>query len=126
MADELTITVVFALANDGTSFTASLNDSSVDVTGTHIMNNRQVVGSSEEALLLGDAGVGGYFFAINRGAVGAEPVQNISIRQGTNLTDLILLAPGECCLFRIHGDSTAPFVIADVNATELEYWLVEA
>jgi len=120
MADEITATCVFAFSKSSSSFTASVNDLGIDVAGTNFIHNRQIVGTSEEALLLGDAGTGGYLFAINR-----DTTNWIGIRQGTGTTSLIKLSPGEPCLFRIHDDSTAPFIVGGAAALELEYWLIE-
>ena len=120
MADELTVTVVFDFDSSGTAFTVSVNDLSIDVAGTRGIHNRQIVGTAEEALLLGDAATGGYLFGINRHAVGS-----LDIRQGTGTTDMMRLKPGEPCLFRVHSDSAAPYINGTTDDVEFEYWLIE-
>jgi len=120
MANEIGLSVIFKANKDSSSVLERITDLLIDMAGTHVTHLRQEVGTSEEALVLGDAGVGGWLLAINRDATNF-----IGIRSGTGATDLVKLLAGEFSLFRVHGDATAPFVIADTLACELEYWLLE-
>jgi len=119
MADELTLRVSLSFTKDGTTAELALPPTTYDVAGTKPLKNRQEIGITEEALLLGDAGVGGFLFAINR-----DDTNYIEIRPGTGVADLIRLEPGDPCLIRITDDATAPFAIADTAACELEYVLI--
>ncbi len=91
-----------------------------DVAGKNYIHNTQNIGATEEALLLGDATVGGWFMAVNRHATAV-----ISLRQATSASDMVDLKPGEPCLFRLSADATAPFAISTVAGAELEYVLVD-
>lgn len=120
MAGEIKLTVLLKFAKSSTTTEAKVNDLAVTVTGTRFIHNRQSIGTSEEALDLGDIATGGWFVAINRGATNF-----IEIRSGTGATDIIKLKAGEPCCFRMSGDATAPFAIANTAAGDLEYWLFE-
>jgi len=78
------------------------------------------IGTSEEALDLGDCGTGGWFMAKN-----LDDTNFVSIRQGTGASDLIRLRAGEVCLFRLDADATAPYIIADTASVDVEYLLLE-
>ncbi len=122
MADEGTITVVLSFDKDGTSFEAGVNDLSFDVAGTVVVHNRQeFTTTAAEALVLGDAGVGGYLLAINR-----DDTNSVSITGDLGETEFADMKPGEAALFRIGTKATAPSVVATGGAVELEYWLIAA
>jgi len=120
MADEITLSAIFKAAFGSSEILERITDLSVDMAGTIAIHNIQTVGTSEEALLLGDAGAGGWFFGINRDATNW-----VAIRSATGVTDLCKLLAGEFALFRLHGDASAPFVIADTSSCSLEYWLLK-
>jgi hypothetical protein len=120
MADELSISLSFALSKGSTEIAERIRDLLIDVAGTHVTHLRQEIGTSEEAIVLGDAGVGGWFLAINR-----DDTNFVEIRSGTGATNLVQVLAEEFCLFRISPDATAPYAIADTAACELEYWLIE-
>jgi len=119
VANEITLTGKLKFAKGSVLDRLDVDGLAVTVTGTTSLHNVQKVGTVEEALLLGDAGVGGYFCGVNRHATAV-----IEIRSGTGATDLVEIQPGELALFRISGDATAPYVISTVNNAELEYLLV--
>lgn len=123
MADELTLTIKAVLANSGTKVVfpdSAAQTIEVTVSGTGLVHARQTIGTSEEALDLGDIATGGYFVAINR-----DPTNYVQIRSGTGATDLVRLEAGETCAFRLSPDATAPYAIADTAACELEFLLIE-
>jgi hypothetical protein len=116
MANEITLNVRLDYASgsirDGIIGADAL---SVDLATQVLLHNTQIVGTSEEALLLGDVTAGHWLIAVNRSASGT-----ISIRAATGETNLVDLDPGEPACFRLAAAATAPFVIASVEAT-LEY-----
>ena len=120
MADEITLTISLKFNKGSTTFTEGVNDLGIDVAGSVIMHNRQSVGTLEEAIVLGDVGMGGYILAINRDATNF-----VEIRAATGVADMVKLLPGEPACFRFPASATAPFAIADTGACELEYWLIE-
>lgn len=124
MADELTINWRATFTKSGTDITfpdPAKREFKVTITGTRFILNRQSIGTSAEAIVLGEVVTGGYFFAVNRDATNF-----VEIRPGAGLTDTIRLQAGEGCMFRISPDAAAPQAIADTDAVELEYLLVEA
>lgn len=120
MANELTLRCNLSYEKLGTTLSLLFGPTNRDVTGSKPIMNRQLVGTSEEALVLGDASVGGYLMAVNRDAT-----NYVEIRPGSGLADLVKLLPGDVCLFRVTGDAT-PYVIANTAACELEYVLIPA
>ena len=116
MASELVLsglTIAFTKANVPS---VSLSPASVSITvsGNQIMDNVQAVGTSEEAILMGDVAAGGVCFFMNMDATNF-----VELRSGTGATDFIRLNAGEWCLFRMSADATAPFAIADTAAVNL-------
>jgi len=120
MANELTINLKVGYESGNTSdlFELALNLAVSQSTANSYMRRTQVIGASEEALVLGDF-TSGFIAAVNRDAT-----QRITIRDSTGGKNMIDMGPGEPCLFRIHGDSGAPFVIADGGTPTLEYVIV--
>lgn len=92
----------------------------VTLSGNQWIHHRQEIGTSEEALDLGDISTGGWFFARN-----LDTTNYVELRSGTGATDFVRLNAGEFCLFRISGDASAPYAIANTAAVDLEYALVQ-
>lgn len=120
MADELTLRCNLSFEKLGTIHELLFGPTDLDVSGNRPQRGRQNVGTTEEALLLGDAGVGGYLMAINRDAT-----NYVEIRPGSGLADLVKLMPGDVCLFRLAADCT-PYVIANTAACDLDYVVIPA
>jgi len=89
------------------------------LTGTKYQEGRQSVGTSQEALNLGDVAAGGWCFIINRDAT-----NYVKVRPATGATDLIRIKAGEFALFRLDAGAAAPFVIADTAAVEIQYLIL--
>lgn len=118
MADELTISASLAFLKG--SFTVDLSVSGLQftVSGTKFVHNIQAIGTSEEAIQLGDVGTPGFALFINRDATNF-----VEIRPGTGDADMIKLKPGEPAMFRF--TSAAPYAIADTGACNVEYVIIE-
>ena len=114
MANEITVSASLSFTKDGVTQTEALAATTFTFTGTLYHKIRQLISSAaEEALQLGAVPAGGLMLIKNLDS--ANPV---AIRQATGLTDLIRINAGEVALFRLHGDSPAPFAQAtgaDVN-----------
>lgn len=91
----------------------------LDVTGDRWVHNIQSIGTSEEAIDMGDIAAGGFSFWWNHDATNF-----VTIRSGTGADDLVKIGPGEPALFRL--TASAPYAIADTAACELEYVILEA
>lgn len=118
MANELSLsglTIAFSkTAMPTVNFTAATITPTVS--GTQIMDNIQSVGTSEQAVLLGDVATGGYWFVQNM-----DPTNFVSIRQATGGTNFIKLLAGEWAIFRVSASSAAPYVIADTATCNVRF-----
>lgn len=91
------------------------------VSGTDFAWKSQEIGTSEEAISLGDCAAGGYILIYN-----ADATNFVSIRAATGGTNMVRLKAGEIALFRFDATgAAAPFAIADTAAVIVQYLLVE-
>lgn len=118
MANELTIAASLTFSKSGVQVTFPKTGTSFTVSGTKYSRTVQSVGTSEEALILGDVGTPGYSLIVN-----LDATNFVKIRGATGAVDCIKLKPGEFCLFRHAG--SAPFAIADTAACKIEHLLIE-
>lgn len=118
MANELTLSAAMRFTKGTVDEPFSFGGLTFNVSGTKSIKNRQTVGTSEEALLIGDV-TPGYVLMINR-----DSTNFISVRGASGATACVKLLPGEIAMFRFAG--SAPYVIADTAACVLEYLLVDA
>lgn len=124
MADELTLELRVSYAKSGTDLhwpDQASRSIEIDVSSAALVHHKQTIGTTEEALALGDVTTGGWFFAINR-----DSTNYVEIRSGTGATDLVRLNAGEWCAFRMSSDASAPYAIANTAAVVLEYLLLSA
>ena len=91
-------------------------------TGTKVWSGLQNVGTSEEALVLGDttAAGGGWLLIKN-----LDATNYVEIKSATGVTALIRLKAGEFALFRRSASSTAPFVQANTSAVNIEVTMLD-
>lgn len=118
MAAEITISASLEL-DDGTVAVKSPPASGLrfDFSGTKYTQHAQTIGTTEEAIDLGEITTLGWIFAINR-----DNTNFVSIRTGTGLGNAIKLpAKGGCALFHAGSGMTAPFAIADTAACRVEF-----
>lgn len=122
MASELSIgTLTVSFTKSGSSsFTVTPAALSITITGDAWMDNTQTVGTSEEAILLGDVATGGYWFVQN-----LDATNFVELRSGTGATDFIKLKAGEWAIFRTSGDATAPYAIADTSPCQVRFLRLE-
>lgn len=116
MAAELTLsglTIAFTKANVP-SVSLTVPTITPSVAGSAWLDNTQSVGTSEEAILLGDPAVGGYCYMQNMDAT-----NYVQIRSATGVAALIRLIAGDWCVFRLDASATAPFAIANTAAVNL-------
>jgi len=113
MANELTVTISLSYekGNDLIEFTKTVQS---DVAGDNTLRHVQNIGTSEEAITLGDVSAGGYWLFYN-----LDSTNFVEIRQATGIADLIRLDAGDITIFRLTDDATAPFGIADTAAINL-------
>lgn len=120
MADELRINASMAYEDSElTEDSLSIANLDVDVSTKRTAHLKQNVGTSEEVLNLGDISSLGYILAVNRSSSNF-----VSIKTAAGGTIFAKILPGEVAMFRFGSGVTAPFVIADTAACQLEYLLV--
>lgn len=122
MANEITVSFSLAGSKGSTALSLALASVTFNMSGSHMVQLRQTIGTSEEAINMGvDITIPGWFAAINRDATNF-----VEIRAATGVADLVRMDPGEGCLFRLAADATAPFAIADTADCELEIILIQS
>lgn len=123
MADELTVS--FAASYEKASYPTvtipSVSGETFDVTGVRNIRHVQQIGTSEEALYLGELASLGWAFFKN-----LDPTNYLEIRSATGAgNDIIKLLAGDFCWFRFGSDVTAPYAIANTAACYLSYTIFE-
>lgn len=122
MANELTQdqgTIRFA-PDGSVVLNVKIGEQSYDVTGDKYLRHVQEIGTSEEAITLGDISTGGLVWVHNK-----DTANYISIRPGTGENNMIKVNAGEWAgPFRFA--SAAPFAIADTAAVDVEFIMLEA
>lgn len=121
MADEITLTAKLLFQKGDIDVDLEMVAQSFTVAGTEYIKQSQTIGTSAEAIYLGDTGKGGYLLGINRDATNFMQI----IGDATDSTYLIRLEPGDVCLFRV-DDGATPAALADTAAVQFEYLLIEA
>ena len=122
MAQELNISgLLISFAKTGSpSRTLRADTITPTVAGTQYMDNVQLVGTSEEAVLVGDVAPGGYWFVQNM-----DSTNFVQLRQATGATAFCKLLAGEWACFRASVDMTAPFAIADTASCNVRFLMFD-
>lgn len=118
MANEITVTTSVAVVNGSVSESLSDSATTFDQTGTRFIKGVQAVGTSEEALDMGDLTDPGWCYMKN-----LDSANYVSVYAATGETEMIRLLAGEHMAFRMVA--TAPFVKADTASVDLEYMIVQ-
>lgn len=119
MANELTLSASLKFVKGSTDRSFSKSGIQLDVSGTEFTNKSQTVGTSEEAIELGDVATPGYILIFNKDAT-----NYVSVRSGTGAANLVKIPPGGIALF--HCEASAPYAIANTASVQIEYLLIEA
>lgn len=118
MANELNVSCSLKFSKSGNGDDKAYSGISIDVSGSKTTKIRQTIGTSEEALDIGDIGTAGFIIGKN-----LDATNYVTIRPGTGETDLVKAGPGEPFLFRLA--MSGPYAIADTAACDLEFLIVE-
>lgn len=121
MANEITLTGILKCFNSTQGIDQEMKRENISVTMTGDSYTRfiQTVGTSEEALELGqDIGTPGYCMIRN-----LDATNFVSLRRATGEGNCIRIDAGAFALFRLAA--TAPFVIADTANVRIETLLIE-
>jgi hypothetical protein len=117
MANELTVRAFMAFMKGDTDEDMEVADM-VTVTGSKCLKNKQTVGTSAEALEIGDMTTPGFCLFHN-----TDSTNYVEIRDGAEGADLIKLKAGEVAMCRLA--TATPYGIANTAAVELRYMMVE-
>lgn len=120
MSNELTISASVKFVKGSLNVSRSKSGLRIDVTGDKHVDLVQEIGTSEEALTLGEAAVGGYMMLEN-----LDATNYVEIRPDTSVADLIKLLPGDIALFRT-SDDAVPYAIADTAPCDLRIIIIPA
>lgn len=118
MANELTVSCSLTFTKSGNGDSKAYSGISIDVSGSKTTKIRQTIGTSEEALDIGDIGTCGFIIGKN-----LDATNYIEIRPGSGETDLVKVGPGEPFMFRLA--MSGPYAIADTASCDIEFLIVE-
>lgn len=120
MANEITLSASLSASKGSTTVHLDFGPFNVTLTGTKALHNRQSIGTAEEALEMGEISAGGWCIMVNRDAT-----NYVQVRPATGGVATIRMKAGEPALFRLDSGATAPYLIANTAACEVEYILLE-
>lgn len=119
MANEITTTLKIAYAKNGISDSRTLTDQ-IDVSGSGTCGGVQTIGTTEEALAVGDVSTKGLARFLN-----IDPNNYIEIGSyvSTVFYPLVKLKPGESAVFRL--SAVTVYARANTAAAKLDYMIFE-
>lgn len=119
MANEINLNLTLSVSKNGasSSFTVS---KVIDMTGDQFINNVQIVGTSNEALLFGDVSTIGFVAVKNLDATNYVEV----FLDSGNANLVAKLFPGEACLFK-PGATNLMFARANTGACNCQVLALE-
>lgn len=129
MADELEASVSVSYEDAlGIAGSVEVSNLTLTLTDPRLLHSKQNVGTSEEAIELGDvtAASMGVLVLVNRGTT-----YSIDIKTATSGTIIARLYPAgsaaglNWCCFNVGSGITAPFAVANTGASEMEIFLTE-
>jgi hypothetical protein len=122
MANEVTVSASLSVTESSITKTmaeSAVNFDLVNVTPTKFVEGLQEIGTSEEAIDMGDITAPGWCFMKN-----IDATNFIEIYSATAETAMFKLLPGEFFVGKL--SATAPFAKADVAICHLQYLIYEA
>jgi hypothetical protein len=120
MANEITVSLSLEFSKGGSSDKMRKMGQQFTLSGTDYIHKTQIVGTSEEAIVIGEIGTPGWCFFRN-----LDDTNYVSIRAATGATSTVELKAGESCCFRLARGATAPFAIANTSSVTIEYLILE-
>lgn len=120
MSNELTLNASLAYSDsEDSDVSLEIADLILSVVTKKFTRFKQNVGTSEEALVLGEVSSLGYIMIVNR-----DETNYVEIRVSTGSTKFIKLKAGEFAIFRFGSGVTAPYIIADTAACQVDVLLI--
>lgn len=119
MANEITTSLKLSYSKNGILDSRTMTDS-VDVSGSNTRGGVQVIGTTEEALLVGDVGTLGYARFMN---IDATNYIEIGSYVAATFYPLIKLKPGEGAVCRL--SAVTVYARANTSSARLDYMIFE-
>lgn len=117
MANEITASASLRLEDStGMDELLALAETQFTVSSKKYSKQRQNVGTSEAAMILGGVSALGFCIIVNR-----DLTNFVEIRVGTGGTKIIKVPAKAGALFYFGSGVTAPYIIADTSACDVEY-----
>lgn len=121
MADEITYSASLSYTKGNVvAFSRAITGLGIDVSGSRFIHHTQQIGTSEEAIDIGELASLGVAVFKN-----LDASNFIQLKTATSGTLMVKLLPGEMWPFRFGSGITAPFAIADTAACYMEYVIWE-
>ena len=112
MANELELNVSFTYRDGDSEVDNSADDPTfVDIVTLTYYNAIQSVGTSAEAVQVGDVSSPGFVFMRN-----LDPTNYVDVYASNGGDRFARMYPGEPCLLRLGPDASAPYIIANTAA----------
>jgi len=118
MASELTVSAALAFKKGGVAPAISKTNITFNVTGTKFVQGIQQIGTSAEALDIGDITTVGWALIEN-----LDSTNFVTVRDGAAGADVVKLKAGEFFVGRLA--TSTPFLIANTAAVNVQYLVVE-
>ena len=115
MADELTLNASMVFDDGDSVISIDLVDLQVSPTTVRPVRLQQSIGTSEEAINLGDISTPRWCFLKN-----LDATNYVEIKVATGGAIFAKLLPGEACLLPLGSGATAPYAIANTAACVLD------
>lgn len=120
MADEITLAATLSYEDsEGSSELFTLSDILASVASKKYIKHKQNIGTSEEAITLGEVTTPGWALFINR-----DETNFINLKVATAGAIFAKLKPGEFALLRLGSGAQVPYAISDTAACQLEFFLI--
>ena len=122
MANEITLTAKLSVTNG--NFTDERNANRISITQSSLgaQGGVQNIGTSHEAISLGDVSTEGYVWMRN---LDDTNFVQVGLDGGASLTPVIRMNAGESCVFRLDAAATL-YAEADTAACDLDILILEA
>jgi hypothetical protein len=121
VANELTATVNVTFNDTGES-APSVTALNINMTGTAVSKGRASIGTSEEALRLGDMTTTANCILVLKNL---DSTNFVELRRATGSTKIVRYLPGECWPVRLGSEVTDPYLIADTAPCNVEWALYQ-
>lgn len=119
MADEVTLDATLNYADsESADETLSVAALLASVATKKYTKAKQSIGTSEEAINLGEVTAPGWALFVNRAIANF-----IELRVGSGGAKFAKLKPGEFAFLRLGSGAQVPFAISDTAASQLEYFV---